>query len=209
MPGQTHDFRARTRRIFLNQWTEISRSLRGLSLDKSYHRNPPGCESWASRVSAKILKTRRSRIEDQDRSQPSLVVLLDTGMRISETLRITIDQYDGKYFRIVKRKGKRRDAVYLSPEVRAAIKDYFDEERGRGAGPLFQSRNGEPMLRKDAERYLKQISAMSNANVPDDKQVSLHSHLMRRTGLKRRNRSGQGRLPGLSLVRAESIWPYR
>ena len=65
------------------------------------------------------------------------------------------------------------------------------------------------MLRKNAERYLKQIGAMSNANVPDDEQVSLHSHLMRRTGLKRRNRSSQGRLPGLSLVRAESIWPYR
>jgi integrase len=139
----------------------------------------------------------------------SVVVLLDTGMRISETFRITIDQCDGKYFRNVIRKGKRRDAVYLSPEGRAASKDYFDEERGTGAGPLFQSRNGEPLLRNDAERYLKQIGAMSNANVPDDEQVSLHSHLRRRTGLKRRNRSGQGRLPGLSLVRAESIWPYR
>jgi hypothetical protein len=80
---------------------------------------------------------------------------------------------------------------------------------GTCAGPLFQSRNGEPMLRKDPERYLKQIGAMSNANVPDDEQVSLHSHLVRRTGLERRNRSSQGRLPGLSLVRAESIWPYR
>ena len=34
-----------------------------------------------------------------------------------------MDQYDGKYFRNVKRKGKRRDAVYLSPEGSAAIKD--------------------------------------------------------------------------------------
>ena len=80
---------------------------------------------------------------------------------------------------------------------------------GTCAGPLFQSRNGEPMLRKDPERYLKQIGAMSNANVPDDEQVSLHSHLLRRTELKRRNRSSQGGLPRLSLVQAESIWPYR
>ena len=70
-------------------------------------------------LSAKLLKTRRSRIEYQDRSRPSVVLLLDTGTRISETLRTTIDQYDVKYFRIVKRKGKRRDAVYLSPECRA------------------------------------------------------------------------------------------
>ena len=71
-------------------------------------------------------------------------------MRIFEILRTAIDQYDGKYFRNVKRKGKRRDAVYLSLEGRAALKDSFNEERGRGAGPLFQSRNGKPMLRKDA-----------------------------------------------------------
>jgi integrase len=134
--------------------------------------------------SAKLLKTLRSRIEDLDRSQPSVEVLLDTGMRISETLRTTIDQYDGKYFRNVKRKGRRRDAVYFSPEGRAALKDYLDEERCIGAGPLIQSRNGKPMLRKDADRYSKQIGAMANANVPDDEQVSLHAHLMRHTALK-------------------------
>ena len=105
-------------------------------------------------------------------------------MRISETLRLTLDQYDGKYFRNVKRKGKRRDDVYVSPEARAALADYFEHERGTGPGPLFQSRDGTAMLRKDADRYLKQIAAMANANVPEEERVNLHAHLMRHTALK-------------------------
>jgi integrase/recombinase XerD len=118
------------------------------------------------------------------RKRALLVVLLETGMRISETLRLTLDQYDGKYFRSVKRKGKRRDDVYVSPEARAALADYFKQERGKELGPLFMSRGGEAMLRKDADRYLKQIAAMANANVPPEERVNLHAHLMRHTALK-------------------------
>ena len=118
------------------------------------------------------------------RKRALLVVLLETGMRISETLRVTLDQYDGKYFRNVKRKGKRRDDVYLSPEARAALADYFEHERGKGTGTVFQSRDGSPMLRKDAARYLKQIQGMANANVPEAERVNLHAHLMRHTALK-------------------------
>jgi hypothetical protein len=39
------------------------------------------------------------------------------------------------------------------------------------------------MLRKDADRRLKQIGAMANANVPDDEQVGLHVYLMRNVTL--------------------------
>ena len=55
---------------------------------------------------------------------------------------------------------------------------------GKGPGPIFQSRDGRPMLRKDADRYLKQIAAMANANVPEEERVNLHAHLMRHTALK-------------------------
>jgi integrase len=113
-----------------------------------------------------------------------LVVLLETGMRISETLRVTMDQFDGNCFRNVKRKGRRRDHVYLSPEARAALKDYFDNERVREEGPVFQGRNGKPMLRKNADRYLKQIGAKAYTNVLVVAHVNMHAHLMRHTALK-------------------------
>ena len=132
------------------------------------------------------LQTRTN--QQPRRKRALLIVLLETGMRISETLRLTMDQYDGKYFRNVKRKGKRRDEVYVSPEARAALADYFEHERGRGDGPLFQSRGGEAMLRKDADRFLKQIAGMANANVPEEEQVNLHAHLMRHTALKQAER---------------------
>ncbi|MDG3008441.1 tyrosine-type recombinase/integrase [Paludisphaera mucosa] len=118
------------------------------------------------------------------RKRALLVVLLETGMRISETLGVEMEQFDGKNFRNVKRKGKRRDDVYLSPEAREALADYFEHERGRGKGTVFQSREGTPMLRKDADRFLKQIQGMANANVPEDEKVNLHAHLMRHTALK-------------------------
>jgi site-specific recombinase XerD len=105
-------------------------------------------------------------------------------MRISETLRVTMDQFNGEYYRNVKDKGRCRGSRLSLAGARAALKDYFDNERGRGEGPVFQSRNGKPMLRKDADRYLKQIGAMANANVPLDEHVNLHAQLMRHTALK-------------------------
>jgi integrase len=92
--------------------------------------------------------------------------------------------FDGKYFRNAKQKGKRRDVVYVSPEARASLKDYFDNERRRESGLIFQSRNGKPMLRKDADQYLKQIRAMANTNVPVHDRVNLNAHLMRLTVLE-------------------------
>lgn len=132
----------------------------------------------------KLCALQSQKNQQPRRKRALLVVLLETGMRISETLRLSLDQYDGKYLRNVKRKGKRRDDVYISPEARAALDDYFEHERGRGPGPLFQSRGGKPMLRKDADRYLKQIAGMANANVPEEERVNLHAHLMRHTALK-------------------------
>ena len=132
----------------------------------------------------KIIVLQTKADQQPRRKRALLVVLLETGMRISETLRITMEQFDGKYFRNVKRKGRRRDDVYVSPEARVALKDYVDIERGRGLGPIFRSRTGTPMLRKDADRYLKQIGAMANANVPVEEHVNLHAHLMRHTALK-------------------------
>jgi integrase/recombinase XerD len=96
----------------------------------------------------KLLALQGRADQQPRRKRALLVVLLETGMRISETLRLTMDQFDGKYFRNVKRKGRRRDDVYLSPEARVALADYFDHERGRREGPVFQSRNGKPMLRR-------------------------------------------------------------
>lgn len=40
------------------------------------------------------------------------------------------------------------------------------------------------MLRKDADRYLKQIARMANANVPEEEWGNLHAHLKRHTALK-------------------------
>jgi integrase/recombinase XerD len=157
--------------------------------DLSVTAPPPKGLSQLQRIRVLAAADKLAALQTQENQQPRrkralLVVLLETGMRISELLRLSLDQFDGKYFQNVKRKGRRRDRVYVSPEARAALADYFDHERGKQPGPVFQSRNGEAMLRKDADRYLKQIAAMANANVPEHEQVNLHAHLMRHTALK-------------------------
>jgi integrase/recombinase XerD len=157
--------------------------------DLSVTAPPPKGLSQLERIRVLSAADKLAAIQTQENQQPRrkralLVVLLETGMRISEVLRIGLDQYDGKYFNNVKRKGRRRDRVYVSPEARTALADYFENERGNEPGPLFLSRNGKPMLRKDADRYLKQIGAMANAHVPESETVNLHAHLMRHTALK-------------------------
>lgn len=65
-------------------------------------------------------------------------------MRISEVLRDRMEDYQDRYFRNVKRKGRRRDDVYLSPEARAALADYFDYERSRGLAWSCRAELGAP-----------------------------------------------------------------
>ena len=117
-------------------------------------------------------------------SEPCSSSSLRPGCEFSETLRLTLDQYDGKYFRNVRRKGRRRDNVYRLSRGEGGPFRLLEHERGKGQGPVFQSRDGTAMLRKDADRYLKQIAAMANANVPEEEQFNLHAHLMRHTALK-------------------------
>jgi len=87
----------------------------------------------------KLCALQAQKNQQPRRKRALLVVLLETGMRISETLRLTLDQYDGKYFRNVKRKGKRRDDVYVSPEARTALADYFEHERRSDGQIIFMN----------------------------------------------------------------------
>src|SRR5438067_13823285 len=73
----------------------------------------------------------------------AFIVLLHTGLRVSELLGLDLDQYKGKHFVNVKRKGKKVSRqVFLSTEAREALTRYL-EVRGKQLGPMFCSRAGE------------------------------------------------------------------
>lgn len=75
------------------------------------------------------LKGRKDQTPERDRA--IVLVLLYTGLRVSELISLRREQYTGKHFRDVKRKGKVRTAkVYLPPEAREGLDLYLAREGG-------------------------------------------------------------------------------
>ena len=114
-----------------------------------------------------------------------LIVLLHTGLRISELCRLTLAQYAEKHFTNVQRKGKGvTRKVFLSKAAREALDDYLDEERGRDPGPLFQTKDGNQLDRKRADTALRRIAKHANATLPAEEQIHLSAHVLRHTFLR-------------------------
>src|SRR5438067_423437 len=79
------------------------------------------------------------------RDVPLVLILLDTGLRVSELCSLTIGDVDADTKEItIQGKGGKRRVVYLSPPVRRALWRYVERER-RMAGedePLFVANRG-------------------------------------------------------------------
>jgi integrase/recombinase XerD len=130
------------------------------------------------------LKGRKDQTPERDRA--IVLVLLHTGLRVSELIALRREQYTGKHFRDVKRKGKVRTAkVYLPPEARDALDLYLTNERGDGGETLFRSRSGKGFERQHVDRLLKQLAALANSRVPPEEQMALSPHVLRHTFLRK------------------------
>lgn len=131
-----------------------------------------------------VLKVRKNQRPLRDRA--SFLVLLNTGLRISELLGLQLDQYAGKSFRDVKRKGKVRTSRVIVPtEARAALDLYIETERGPEDGPIFQSRKGQRLERQHVDRLLKQLAAQANSKLPECEKIDLSAHVLRHTFLRK------------------------
>ena len=114
------------------------------------------------------------------------LVLLHTGLRVSELLSLEFDQHVGKHLLNVKRKGKKvTRKVFLSKDVRDALDQYVDTVRGRESGPFVCSRSGARLARQNVDDALKRIARQANACLPEDRQIHLSAHLLRHTMLRK------------------------
>jgi integrase/recombinase XerD len=114
------------------------------------------------------------------------LVLLHTGLRISELLALELDQHHGKHFTNVRRKGKGvTRKVFLAQEAREALERYVSEYRGRLPGPLFCSRSGVRLARQNVDQALKLLADQANARLPKDHRIHLSAHLLRHTMLRK------------------------
>ena len=100
-----------------------------------------------------LLHLKRRRNQNAVRDYAIFLVLLHTGLRISELLSLELDQYRGKHFLNVKRKGKNvTRRVFLAQEPREALDHYLRECRGKTPGPLFSSRSGHVLARQNVDQ---------------------------------------------------------
>ncbi len=139
------------------------------------------------------------------------LLLLHTGLRVSELLALDLRQYQGKHFVDVKRKGKKVSAkVFLAAEAREALDRYLDEIRGRTEGPLLLSRSGERLWRSNVHDALKALQGQANAQLPADQKVRLSAHLLRHTMLRRaaRNNGVQFAMELSGHTSSNYIWRY-
>jgi integrase/recombinase XerD len=133
-----------------------------------------------------LVHLKRRRNQHPLRDHAIFQVLLRTGLRVSELLSLDLDQYLGKHFHNVKRKGRKVSrALFVAAEAREALDAYLDDERGRDPGPLFQSRSGNRLARQNVDAALKAIAGQANARLPDDQKIKLHAHVLRHTCLRR------------------------
>ena len=121
------------------------------------------------------------------------------------------NQFEGKHFTNVHRKGKvRTTRVFLPPDARNALEAYIEEIRGDEVGPLFTSNSAGRLDRQHVDRLLKQLAAQASSKLPKDEQVRLSAHVLRHTFLRRvtEKHGVQFAMEAAGHASSKYIWRY-
>lgn len=133
-----------------------------------------------------LLRLKTGKGQQPIRDYAIFQVLLRTGLRVSELLRLDFEQYCGKHFVDVKRKGRKVSReIFLAGDAREALDSYVEKVRGKDAGPLFCSKSGARLARQNVDEALKVIAAQANSRLGADQKIKLHAHVLRHTCLRR------------------------
>jgi len=149
-----------------------------------------------------VLTEAKNKNSRPVRNRAILIVLQETGLRVSELCDLNLGQYEGKYLRNVKRKGRRFDDVYVPKKARGPLGEYIEGERERDTGEtdgatarkgtksgkseecLFLSgrvnkRGTRRMHRDSVANVLEKIAA--EAGKYSDEGIEIHPHMLRHT----------------------------
>jgi integrase/recombinase XerD len=139
------------------------------------------------RAACDLLVNRKAKQHQKPiRDRALFLLLLHTGLRVSELLSLDLAQYQGKHLCNIKRKGKKVTArVFLAQEAREALDLYLTEIRGRGEGPLFVGKERQRMTRQNANLILSALAREANKHLPAVEKIRLTPHLLRHTMLRR------------------------
>jgi integrase/recombinase XerD len=143
-------------------------------------------------ASEQLVKLKVRKNQNPLRDRAIFLVLLNTGLRVSELLDLRRDQYTGKHFQNVKRKGKVRTAkIFVPTEAREGLDLYLSKERQDTHSedtpnqPLLISQTGQSLARQHVDRLLEQLAAQANSRLADQEKISLSAHVLRHTFLRK------------------------
>jgi integrase/recombinase XerD len=100
-------------------------------------------------------------------------------------------QYTGKGFTKVRVKGGHiRDNVPVQRGAREVLNAYLEarEEAGEGSdlsGPIFTTRTGRRMDRREATYVLQRIADQANAHLSEEERIEVTPHVLRHTFLRK------------------------
>ena len=162
--------------------------------------------NWLLKASDLLRRARGDDFESV-RNQAILMMLLHTGLRVSELCRLELGQLQGKWLREVKGKGQTVRDVFLSAELRAVVEEYLPlrekhlEEalKGFAARPalqrrtlqeklparvpdgryLFLNRYGSGLTRQAVAQTLNTLAAFARAQFKAE--LKVHPHAFRHT----------------------------
>jgi integrase/recombinase XerD len=119
------------------------------------------------------------------RNHALLAVLLGSGLRVSEVLHLDRAQYTGKHLtRVVVKGGFVRDVVPMQREARKVLDAWLDQRKDDVA-PLFCTRTGRRLSRREAAAIIRRIAAQANAHRPAEERIDVSPHVLRHTFLRK------------------------
>jgi integrase/recombinase XerD len=119
------------------------------------------------------------------RNHALLAVLLGSGLRVSEILQLDRDQYTGKSFtKVMVKGGFVRNVVPMHRDARQVL-DAWRDQRKDEAPPLFCTRTGRRLSRREAAAIIRRIAAQANAHRPEEARIDVSPHVLRHTFLRK------------------------
>jgi integrase/recombinase XerD len=137
-------------------------------------------------AAAQTLRARPGHRTNQGlRNHALLAVMLGSGLRVSEALGLDRDQYTTKGFdRVQVKGGGVRDFVPVHRDARKVLDDWL-EARTDAAPPLFITRTGRRLSRREAAAIIQRMAAQANGRLADEEKIDVSPHVLRHTFLRK------------------------
>jgi len=115
-------------------------------------------------------------VADKDRDKLIVMLLYTTGMRVSELVRIKVDDinFDEMSIRIMGKGGKERE-VFFNSKTKEYLKKYIRENRLGAGDYLFYGRKNKPIHYVTVERIIRRLKKKANISKVVTPHVLRHS----------------------------------